>query len=133
MVLRANSLRLLVLAGLLTLQFLVPALAPGTPPVALGGAGTVGGFSSVAPAAEQPEPEQAVCDSPDPVSPNGLPRTRDRYRAPADLAPQPAARPPSTRAPLAECPHTAVLAAARPPHLGASAADSAAVLQVFRR
>ncbi|MGC7094248.1 hypothetical protein ACPZ19_06260 [Amycolatopsis lurida] len=127
----STKFRLLVLAGLLALQFLTPALAPGTPSVALNGIADA--TDATATAAERSEPEHAGCDSPDPTSPNGLPRMRDRYRAPADLSPQPVERPASTCADVAARPPTAVVALARPPHLGASAADSAAVLQVFRR
>ncbi|MBN6040307.1 hypothetical protein [Amycolatopsis sp. 195334CR] len=132
MVLGTVKFRLLVLAGLLALQFLAPALAPGTPAAALDG---LGGIAEAAahPERERPGPEQAGCDSPDPAAPNGLPRARDRYRAAADLTPQPLARPALTCTAAAERPPTADLALARPPHLGASAAQSAAVLQVYLR
>lgn len=83
--------------------------------------------------AEQLEQEYATCGSPEHTFPNGLPRTRDRYRAAADLIPQPVPPARSSCALYGRTPADAPVAWESTPHLGSSAARSPAVLQVFLR
>lgn len=82
--------------------------------------------------AEQLEREYATCGSADHTFPNGLPRTRDRYRTAADLIPQPVAHSRLLGAYYDRTSADAPVSWESTPHLGSSATRSPAVLQVFR-